>query len=353
MYIPASCGATSSYRNRLVVNATNATNSAATTFAAGDKINFTVLIQNTLSTQISYKKFVPKLVITTGGKTLTTLNFSSGVEYLNINPNGTWKKTVSYTLPSSTNVSDLKVNFAAYWGSGVYCGPSISEIIALSPTGSASPTPTTTATTTSTPSGSHVISLHAGYNTVAIPVSWGNVTVGANYASSVTVFDYNWLGDKAWRPSNGQKVTYLTPGMGYYIYTSAATDLYLDSYSATNLPGAIALPGWTLLANSLGRDLSIANDTITVYKSGVIPICRANGDSLCAQSETIVESKTIKELINSEKAYHLIYVVSRDDTSDPDEVFDIKTIDSSNIDSVTIPTGKNYWIYTGSEKWYE
>jgi len=110
------------------------------------------------------------------------------------------------------------------------------------------------------------------------------------------------------------------------------------------------MPGWTLLANSLGKDMSIASDKITAYKSGLI--CRPSGELTCA-SEAVVESKTIKEMIQSEKAYNTLYVVKRDDTNDPSLVFDIKTINSSNIDSITIPKDKIYWIYTGSNKWYE
>jgi hypothetical protein len=148
------------------------------------------------------------------------------------------------------------------------------------------------------------------------------------------IFSFNADGTKKWFSSEASGLpTSLLPGTGYYVYARTGNvNVPLKELSGATTGVQVHL-GWNLLSNSADADTKLSDLKFNVAKT-----------SDCT-TVSCTESKTLRELYAAGRAYSKIYVVTDDKTTDASKAFQVLTVDSSNVDTLTISSQKIFWFY--------
>jgi len=178
------------------------------------------------------------------------------------------------------------------------------------------------------------ISLTKGYNAFFVPSNMTSVDASVLDIDKYVLFEFNGDGTKKWYSSERSDLPkYLQPGTGYYVYSrSDNVKVPLKEVSGAKT-GVQVHQGWNLLANDTDQAAKLSELVYSVVKTAA------------CKTTDCTESKSLRNLYSSGRAYSKIYVVSNDKETDAAKAFQVLTVDANNADSITIPTGKIFWFY--------
>jgi len=323
----------------------------------GGNVEFTVALGNLNNEAYSESKGIIWLWV---GENSTPLSFVYDWDRtLNLQPNNYW---VGQKTTLINSYSDTKISFELVNGSGTNkqgCVSNALDLASVFPT----PTPTatttasasvtatatdtvtatTTATVTSTASSTPLTSwtIEKGFSVWAVSDSYTAVDGSDILNKGMYIYEFNKLGTQDWKIySAGESLPIMYPGMGYYIYNPGAeaiVNLYSPSSVPTGISPGVMRRGWNLFANSSSSAFSLGQKTYSVIKSDSVSSC--DGNSLC------FESKTLNDLLSGGRVYGKIYLIADRSATEATKAFTVLNVDSSNADSLEIPSGAAYWIY--------
>lgn len=175
-----------------------------------------------------------------------------------------------------------------------------------------------------------------GYNAVSTDVA---VSTEAFLDAGMTVFDYNWNGDKKWRStSSGDEIDVMYPGVGYYVYNPSSDEDVTVSTVSSASDIYSAKKGWNLLHSESGGTLDEVD--VNVLNSG---------ESLSCHTSDCVTEKTLYDLFegtaSTRNAYSKMYLIVDGNSDDASTAFDVIEVTEDNIDSIEIPENSTYWVY--------
>ena len=183
------------------------------------------------------------------------------------------------------------------------------------------------------------LNLKNGYNTVYLQGVQVPAATDTILKKDVTIFDYNWKGDKKWRSTAaGDRIVMLLPGLGSYIYNPGPdTTVQLYAPVAPTENKTVIKRGWNLLSNE--NEAKLADLKVNVVKKEEKNACN---------SLTCSEQKTLKDLFEGKpsvrRAYGKIYQIIDSNATTADKAFKIIEITESNLSEVKVPAGV-YWLY--------
>ena len=165
--------------------------------------------------------------------------------------------------------------------------------------------------------------LKNGLNAISIPKDRKAILTQRLKDAGMTIFAYNLQGDKKWSTNFDT----FNHWIGYYIYNPGA-DRAIDVDISPNESGErmFLSAGWNLLANSSNNDMYLSD--LQYYSAG--------------NPQT---GKSIKDLILENRAYASIYVVANPYAADANDAFEKINVTSANINQVTIPANRLFWLY--------
>lgn len=290
----------------------------------GGTVTFTAGLQNLDEKKYDEKKGRIYLRYT-DGKNSKYMEFYFGDGNLDLGQY--WYKSVQTSMSDygSSMTMELKTGSDNHLVACIANAIDVDEAVAED--GSTSDDDTTSSTT---------YSILNGYNAISTDTP---VSTEAFLDAGMTVFDYNWNGDKKWRStSNGDEIDVMYPGLGYYVYNDGSdTEITVSEVSSTS-DVYVAKKGWNLLHAESGGTLDQIN--INVLDSG---------ESVSCHSSSCVNQMTLKELFegtsSTRKAYSKIFLIVDGNSSDADTAFEVTEVTEDNIDTVQIPSGSTYWVY--------
>jgi hypothetical protein len=263
-------------------------------------------------------------------------------------------------------------------GTGCPCGETAKtcpQDCIKSPTPTPSPSGTATRTATSTPVGSPTgtptdadrvkgYKLLHGWNVVVFPVGFREARTDNFVKQGMTVFEFNRYGRPGWHASTpgGQKNrTYMRRKTGYYVWnpgpdkTVQVTDVNRDNPSVP-----VIHRGWNLMANSKNVDMALKDIYFRTVLPGLGGECKDPNSAGCKKYISCVSQETnvraecsklvsLKSLlegnVNDRRAWAKLYIIVDPNTGDAKKAFKVTEVTSDNIDTVTLPANKAFWIY--------
>jgi len=237
------------------------------------------------------------------------------------------------------------------------CGPGFfvwSDLQVASATATVTPTTTSSVTTTPTPDDQAVlVTLKPGFN--AYSTTWAQKILTRDVLSipseeGVTVWAYNRHGDGDWY-TTGSSVENIYHRIGYYIYNPDTTDKVIKLIASENQEEpettAYLAYGWNLMANS-ATSAAVPLSNLYYYLNPCPP--NTAGIATC---KTIGERTALSDLFvgteQTQKAYPYIFIIKDLYATDPSEAFETIQITAENRTTVTIPAGKQFWVYVWPE----
>lgn len=231
------------------------------------------------------------------------------------------------------------------------------------------PTPTLTPTLTPTDSATVVVSPTAsptteyisynfktGFNTIVAPnattIAGSKVLDTENISEmNMYLYDFNRLGQKNWRTTNSNAGTnyglipQLFDNVGYYVYNPGPELTVQVPVITKNGPSSVEektklRKGWNIMANSSNKAQKLSEISVYVTKKDAAATCL---------EESCIEKVTLRDLFTGDsatrRAYRTIYEIKDGTATTSDAAFNIVRIDTTNLDSVTIPAGMPFWVY--------
>ena len=200
--------------------------------------------------------------------------------------------------------------------------------------------------------GKFSVTLKPGFNTVSAPIDsvLGTQDVLATEPltdAGMYIFDFNRLGQKAWRSTaKGAEIPFFFGQIGYYVYNPGAEQtielsVNPSSYVAGDEEQVVIRRGWNLLSNpNTASATSLADFDVNALRKGVDAACLGSG---------CFEKTTLRDLLagdpSTSRAYGYIFEITNGNSTDPNQAFTRVKVDSSNIDSVTISPRTVFWFY--------
>ncbi|NQV09186.1 hypothetical protein HQ529_05020, partial [Candidatus Woesearchaeota archaeon] len=130
--------------------------------------------------------------------------------------------------------------------------------------------------------------LAAGWNLLSVPFVLSDTSIGdmvANDSKILKMYYYNGTGWRIWNSDGADSLTTLEPRKGYWVNTSAATDLFLYGEYTTGTPaqpyGGLSLPvGWhTIGAYDAGGADGVDTD------DALASVCGSSNGGLCSAGD--------------------------------------------------------------------
>lgn len=165
------------------------------------------------------------------------------------------------------------------------------------------------------------------------------------------VYDFNRLGQKNWRtthPNAGANyglIPQVFDQIGYYVY-NPGPELTVNvplvvKTGAKNVEEKTKMrKGWNLLAVSSETAVKLSEYKLNVTKKGAAASCL---------EDSCIEQVTLKDLLTGDsqtrRAYRTIYEIKDGNATNADDAFTVVKVDTTNIDSVTLPGKTAFWIY--------
>ncbi len=216
-------------------------------------------------------------------------------------------------------------------------------------------TPTPTATASST-TETLSFTFKTGFNTIVAPNNTAKsdskvLDTEAISDMNMYIYDFNRLGQKNWRtthPNAGANyglIPQLFDDIGYYVY-NPGPELNVQIPIITKA-GASSVEektklrkGWNILAVSSDKAQKLTDFKVYVTKKGAAASCL---------EDSCIEQVTLKDLLSGDsktrRAYRTIYEIKDGNATTADAAFNVVKVDTTNIDSVTMPAGMPFWIY--------
>ena len=263
-------------------------------------------------------------------------------------------------------------------GTGCPCAETVktcAKDCAKTPTPTASPSASATATITATPPipptqtptnqvGVESYHLQHGWNVVVLPLGFREIKTVNFTKEGMTVFEYNRYGLQSWHvstPGGKNNRTYMRRKTGYYVWnpgpnkTVRVQDVNRDDPSVP-----VIHRGWNLMASSRHVDVAFKDIYFRTVLPNLAGKCKdPNGDECkkymaCISNETEVRAEcsrlvTLKSLFegnaSDHRAYAKLYVIDDPHAAEASKAFKIIEVTAKNINTVTLPANKAFWIY--------
>jgi len=203
-------------------------------------------------------------------------------------------------------------------------------------------TTTTTTTTTLPPTPAPQIcakkfEIKNGFNTVVVSDLY---RVDSFTKAGMTVYDFLWTGDKHWRFTGESDFGPLQADVGYYVYNPGPDQEICAAKGTGGAKEIILKQGWNLLANSSDGAQTLSQISLRAVNVGAANDCASASCSSATTPKQLFEGSA-----STRRAYYKISVIKDGSASDPHQAYETITVTSENLDSVTIPAGKAYWLY--------
>jgi len=231
------------------------------------------------------------------------------------------------------------------------------------PTTSVTPSPTDSVSATVTATEKYVKwRIKNGWNSVSVPQALIDIRAKDIINQGLSIFEYNANGNLKWRsstPGGKRNRTALHRKIGYYIY-NPGPDKWVTAYKVTPKESQQIMPvirrGWNLLANSRTVVMKLADIKYRAVLPGYGGKCQDPNSTECAKMkactsdyDTCSRFTTLKALLtgtaNEKRGYGKIYIIKDSHATNANDAFEIIDVTASNIDTVEIPAGKEFWFY--------
>jgi hypothetical protein len=195
--------------------------------------------------------------------------------------------------------------------------------------------------------------LQPGFNVVVAPNDSGVYDGRTLDTTPITddgmyVYDFNRLGQKNWRTTAlGASIPQLFNQVGYYVYNNTGNTVtenlpIITKSEASTIEEKVKVRrGWNLMSIA-------ATNTARKLSAFHVYTIKPDADNAC-MDDSCFEQKTLYDLLvgtsSTQRAYPVIYEITNTHTSDASQAFTTLKVDSTNIDTATIPASTAFWFY--------